>query len=259
MTPGSKERGKELPSIPSSTSDSIVTIDSEIIVALVAGPPNTSPSSHSQYLTSERTNRDGAKPNHLPASTITDEREEDEDSAETDLPASIITDERGEEDGAEPDPSASAIITDEERRREEDPFRMIPQELEMTFDGAQDIRTSLDEMIAELVSLDEEQEAREATARKHPGDCAPDDLLQTDLTVGLTEADVVARTRTYGLNQLPEEKSNYLKKLGMYFVGPIQFAMEVGGYVKEDLIFSPFPFLMVSSFQAWLLLRSLIF
>lgn len=55
----------------------------------------------------------------------------------------------------------------------------------------------------------------------------PEDLLQTPLTIGLTEEQVAQRRKKYGLNQMKEEKPNlFLKFLG-YFVGPIQFVMEV--------------------------------
>ena len=55
----------------------------------------------------------------------------------------------------------------------------------------------------------------------------PEELLQTDTRVGLVEPEVVQRRKKYGLNQMKEERENlFLKFLG-YFVGPIQFVMEV--------------------------------
>ena len=44
---------------------------------------------------------------------------------------------------------------------------------------------------------------------------------------GLTEQEVQARRRKYGLNQMKEEKENLILKFFSYFVGPIQFVMEV--------------------------------
>lgn len=55
----------------------------------------------------------------------------------------------------------------------------------------------------------------------------PEELLQTELTVGLSEAEVVQRRKKYGLNQMKEEKVNHFLKFLGYFVGPIQFVMEV--------------------------------
>jgi hypothetical protein len=55
----------------------------------------------------------------------------------------------------------------------------------------------------------------------------PEDMLQTDSRLGLTEAEVVARRRKYGLNQMKEEKENLILKFFGFFVGPIQYVMMV--------------------------------
>lgn len=55
----------------------------------------------------------------------------------------------------------------------------------------------------------------------------PEELLQTDTRTGLTSEQVDARRRKYGLNQMKEEKENLILKFVMFFVGPIQFVMEV--------------------------------
>lgn len=55
----------------------------------------------------------------------------------------------------------------------------------------------------------------------------PEDLLQTELTIGLSDAEVTQRRKKYGLNQMKEEKVNHFLKFLGYFVGPIQFVMEV--------------------------------
>src|SRR5690606_33323451 len=55
----------------------------------------------------------------------------------------------------------------------------------------------------------------------------PEELLQTDTRTGLTSEQVDARRRKYGLNQMAEEKENLILKFCMFFVGPIQFVMEV--------------------------------
>lgn len=87
----------------------------------------------------------------------------------------------------------------------------------------------IDALIEDLESHDghgafeeEEEEVNAATGR-----VVPEDMLQTDSRVGLTESEVVARRRKYGLNQMKEEKENLILKFLSYFIGPIQFVMEV--------------------------------
>lgn len=85
----------------------------------------------------------------------------------------------------------------------------------------------MDALIDDLESdsgdvIDEEDELEAGGSQS-----VPEDLLQTPLTVGLTEEQVTQRRKKYGLNQMKEQKENlFLKFLG-YFVGPIQFVMEV--------------------------------
>lgn len=57
--------------------------------------------------------------------------------------------------------------------------------------------------------------------------------LQTDVTYGLTSpADVDARRKEFGLNQLKKEKENMVKTFAGYFIGRIQLVM----VVKSSLI-----------------------
>jgi H+-transporting ATPase len=74
--------------------------------------------------------------------------------------------------------------------------------------------------------LDQQFEEEEEVA---PGGArvVPEDMLQTDTRVGLTSEEVLQRRRKYGLNQMKEEKENLLLKFLGFFVGPIQFVMEV--------------------------------
>lgn len=51
--------------------------------------------------------------------------------------------------------------------------------------------------------------------------------VQTDTRVGLTSEEVLQRRKKYGLNQMKEEKENLILKFLGFFVGPIQFVMEV--------------------------------
>ena len=76
----------------------------------------------------------------------------------------------------------------------------------------------------------------------------PEELLQTDTCVGLIEPEVVARRKKYGLNQMRVEKENLLLKFLGYFVGPIQFVMEVWmhapthiGHASTDILSNRLP------------------
>ena len=86
----------------------------------------------------------------------------------------------------------------------------------------------MDALIEDLEShdghdaFDEEEETQIGGGR-----VVPEDMLQTDPRVGLTDAEVVNRRRKYGLNQMKEEKENLVLKFLGFFVGPIQFVMEV--------------------------------
>jgi H+-transporting ATPase len=101
----------------------------------------------------------------------------------------------------------------------------------------------MDALIDELESQDGHAEDDENEEQSTPGGgrVVPEDQLQTDTRVGLTEAEVHARRKKYGLNQMKEEKENlFLKFLG-YFIGPIQFVMEV---CYSNYLFFPIQFLL---------------
>ena len=87
----------------------------------------------------------------------------------------------------------------------------------------------MDALIDELESQDGHLEEEEEEAEGTPGGgrVIPEDQLQTDTRTGLTEAEVHIRRKKYGLNQMKEEKENLILKFLGYFVGPIQFVMEV--------------------------------
>ncbi len=85
----------------------------------------------------------------------------------------------------------------------------------------------MDALIEELESQDGQIDVEEEVTETGGAKPIPEELLQTDTRVGLSEAEVIIRRKKYGLNQMKEEKENlFLKFLG-YFVGPIQFVMEV--------------------------------
>ena len=102
-----------------------------------------------------------------------------------------------------------------------------------TVDDEDDEDENMDALIDDLESqdgqaVDEEEEIEAGAARP-----VSEELLQTSTTHGLSEADVITRRKKFGLNQMKEEKENlFLKFLG-YFVGPIQFVMEVNLTLKQ--------------------------
>jgi len=87
----------------------------------------------------------------------------------------------------------------------------------------------MDALIDELESQDGHAEEEEGEDDQSPatGRIVPEDQLQTDTRIGLTEAEVVTRRKKWGPNQMKEEKENLILKFLGYFIGPIQFVMEV--------------------------------
>ncbi len=85
----------------------------------------------------------------------------------------------------------------------------------------------VDALIEELESLDPDAEQEDDIETVGGARPVPEELLQTDTRIGLIEPEVVARRKKYGLNQMKEEKENLFLKFLRYFVGPIQFVMEV--------------------------------
>jgi H+-transporting ATPase len=91
----------------------------------------------------------------------------------------------------------------------------------------EDMDALIDELESEDGHAEEEEEEEHDPAT---GRVIPEDQLQTDTRTGLTEQEVVARRKKYGLNQMKEEKENLILKFLGYFVGPIQFVMEVSSH-----------------------------
>lgn len=88
----------------------------------------------------------------------------------------------------------------------------------------------IDALIDELESHDGHEDAEEIDGHDEATDvvrAVPEAFLNTDTRRGLTETEVVARRKKFGLNQMKEEKENLILKFLGYFVGPIQFVMEV--------------------------------
>ena len=87
----------------------------------------------------------------------------------------------------------------------------------------------MDALINDLESDDGHADHDEGDEKLEAGGAKPvaEKLLQTSTTHGLTDAEVLNRRRKFGWNQMKEEKKNrFLIFLG-FFVGPIQFIMEV--------------------------------
>lgn len=116
-------------------------------------------------------------------------------------------DEKSEKPVPTGDPEKKAAVEDEEEEDED-----------------------IDALIQDLESQDGHIDEEEEEGQPGMGRSVPEELLQTDTRLGLTEADVIARRRKYGLNQMKEEKENLVLKFLMYFVGPIQFVMEVSHF-----------------------------
>ena len=85
------------------------------------------------------------------------------------------------------------------------------------------------EKLLEDIESDEEEEdkSEKEDLGLESTTSAPDHLLQTNVTHGLSESEVKERRSTYGFNQLKEHKRSHIKEFLMFFVGPIQFVMEV--------------------------------
>lgn len=94
-------------------------------------------------------------------------------------------------------------------------------------DKEEDSEQDLDVLIHELESADSDIEVDDEKETADSKPVIPSQLLQTDPALGLTTPEVIQRRRKYGLNQLKEEKENMFLKFILFFVGPIQFVMEV--------------------------------
>ncbi|KAI8068323.1 plasma-membrane proton-efflux P-type ATPase [Gongronella butleri] len=64
---------------------------------------------------------------------------------------------------------------------------------------------------------------------EHQDDIPPEleALLHTDTSSGLSSSEVAERTEQFGLNELPERKTNPLVKFLLYFTGPISYLIEI--------------------------------
>ena len=93
----------------------------------------------------------------------------------------------------------------------------------------------IDALIDDLESMDGGDEEKEEITEVGGAKPVPEAMLNTDTRRGLTEAEVTARRKKFGLNQMKEEKENLILKFLMYFVGPIQFVMEAAAILAAGL------------------------
>nr|KMM67318.1 plasma membrane ATPase [Coccidioides posadasii RMSCC 3488] len=94
----------------------------------------------------------------------------------------------------------------------------------------------MDALIEELESQDGHiYEEDEDTGEPGGARPVPEELLQTDTRMGLTDQEVTTRRKKFGLNQMKEEKENMILKFLSYFVGPIQFVMETAAVLAAGL------------------------
>jgi len=95
----------------------------------------------------------------------------------------------------------------------------------------------IDNLIEELESQDGDNADYEEEEAQLPGGVrlVPETLLQTDTRIGLTSGEVFLRRKQFGYNQMKEEKENLIVKFLMFFVGPIQFVMELAAILAAGL------------------------
>ncbi|VEU22743.1 DEKNAAC103803 [Brettanomyces naardenensis] len=102
----------------------------------------------------------------------------------------------------------------------------------------EDEDANIDQLVMELQSNqgdeDEEEEEEEGEA-KSSFKQVPENLLQTDPSIGLTDSEVQHRTKKFGYNEMAEQKQNLFIKFCGYFVGPIQFVMEAAALLALGL------------------------
>jgi H+-transporting ATPase len=117
---------------------------------------------------------------------------------------------------------------DSEKIAHEDAPPAAAPEKKATVEDEEEEDEDMDALIDELESQDgHEEDEEEEQHSPATGRIVPEDMLQTDTRIGLTENEVLQRRKKYGLNQMKEEKENLILKFLGYFVGPIQFVMEV--------------------------------
>ncbi len=114
-----------------------------------------------------------------------------------------------------------AYINDNEKSADLPPKKDL---MEDDDEEDEDIDALIEELESQDANADEEDEEVQQPGGARP---VPEELLQTDGRIGLTTEEVDRRRKKFGLNQMKEEKENLILKFLGYFVGPIQFVMQV--------------------------------
>ncbi|CAG8080997.1 unnamed protein product [Penicillium salamii] len=87
---------------------------------------------------------------------------------------------------------------------------------------------SLSSLVEELVAEEGEEYVIPDLARhSDAGKKYPAYMIETDFHKGLTDEEVLERRKNHGSNVMTQDKVNHWLKFLMFFVGPIQFVMEV--------------------------------
>ncbi|CAI8506009.1 unnamed protein product [Hanseniaspora opuntiae] len=96
----------------------------------------------------------------------------------------------------------------------------------------------IDQLIIDLQSHHGDADDEEEEEEEHVAGAArvvPEEQLQTDPNVGLSSDEVAKRRKKWGLNQMSEENESLIIKFVMFFVGPIQFVMELAAILAAGL------------------------
>ncbi|EXF74081.1 plasma-membrane proton-efflux P-type ATPase [Colletotrichum paranaense] len=96
----------------------------------------------------------------------------------------------------------------------------------------EDIDALIEDLESQDGHVDEEEEDEGSPGM---GRVVPEEQLQTDTRLGLTEQEVINRRRKWGRNEMAEQKENLILKFFMFFVGPIQFVMEAAAVLAAGL------------------------
>ncbi|KAF7724963.1 hypothetical protein EC973_000544 [Apophysomyces ossiformis] len=120
-----------------------------------------------------------------------------------------------------------------------DKLNTIPEEVDID-DLVESLQALNDDELRELYFIIPQYDTRsiieteEVALEEHPtveheDDISPEleALLHTDPTTGLTAAEVAERQSKFGLNELPETKTNPFVKFFGYFTGPISYLIEI--------------------------------
>ena len=109
-------------------------------------------------------------------------------------------------------------------RREAENTRLPPpskSQIVRVMDDIDELISRIDDGSDQLFQEETVKEKEETVGKR-----VPEELLRTNATIGLTTDEVVRRAKTFGDNELSEKKEpNFLKKILVYFKGPVQYVM----------------------------------